>query len=307
MTNDYNEYAKKLIGTTKTMNCGLKATVIAYRGCRDIDIQFEDGTVRKHTSIQHFKKGMILPNPQNSKTENIKKYTGMTRIMKCGMKATIVKYKYARDIDIQFEDGTIQKHRSIYDFELGKISHKRRDSATSEENKDQYVGMTRTMNCGMKATIITYRKYTDIDVQFEDGTIREHVSLISFKRHNIMCESYAQRLLNEKYLGKTRMMNCGLNATVIACRDASDIDVQFEDGTVRKHIRADCFVATHIAHPTNVLFDTYKLNKAAFVFHDKTYFYVTYTENDSEILDVMCVDDMKQKLPLLTNPNNPKI
>ena len=163
--------------------------------------------------------------------------------------------------------------------------------------------MTRTMNCGMKATIITYRKYTDIDVQFEDGTIREHVSLISFKRHNIMCESYTQQLLNEKYLGKTKMMNCGLNATVIACRDASDIDVQFEDGTVREHIRADCFVATHIAHPTNVLFDTYKLNRAAFVFHDKTYFYVTYTENDSEILDVMCVDDMKQKLPLLTKPN----
>lgn len=66
----------------------------------------------------------------------------------------------------------------------------------------------------------------------------------------------------EKYIGQTRMMKCGMKATVIA---------------------------------------------AAFVFHDKTHFYVTYTENDSEILDVMCIDDMKQKLPLLTNPNNPEI
>ena len=92
LTNYYNEYAKKLIGTTKTMNCGLKATVIAYRGCRDIDVQFEDGTIREHTAMQYFRKGNILPNQQNSKTENIKKYTGMTRTMKCGMKATIVTY-----------------------------------------------------------------------------------------------------------------------------------------------------------------------------------------------------------------------
>lgn len=33
------------------------------------------------------------------------------------------------------------------------------------------VGEIRTMNCGMKATIIQYRKSIDIDVQFEDGYI----------------------------------------------------------------------------------------------------------------------------------------
>lgn len=111
----------------------------------------------------------------------------------------------------------------------------------------------------------------------------------------------------KKYLGMTCTMNYGLKATIIAYRNAKDIDVQFEDGTIREHVRASHFIAAHLTHPTNVLFGTYKLNKAAFVFHNKTYFYVTYAKDNCETLDVMCVDDMKQKLPLLTNPNNPEI
>lgn len=32
------------VGTTQLMSCGLTATVIAYRGCMNIDIEFENGT-----------------------------------------------------------------------------------------------------------------------------------------------------------------------------------------------------------------------------------------------------------------------
>ena len=301
MKNEYNEYAKKHIGTTKTMHCGLKATIVACRNSRDIDVQFENGAIRKHVAMHHFKNGEIIPKPLRTQTENITKYTGMTRTMKCGMKATIIKYRYATDVDVQFEDGTIQKHRSVYEFNLGKIAHTRKNNATSKENKEKYIGMTRTMNCGMKATIIEYRSYDDIDIQFEDGKICKHKSLIAFKKHQIIHKSYPQRLINEKYLGKIKTMNCGLKATVISCKNAMDIDVQFEDGTIREHVRASHFMAAHITHPTNVLFDTYKLNNVAFIFHDKTYFYVTYTKDNSETLDVMCVDDMKQKFPLLNN------
>ena len=103
----------------------------------------------------------------------------------------------------------------------------------------------------------------------------------------------------EKYIGQTRTMKCGLKATIIAYRNNKDIDVRFEDGSIKESTCTKQFNEGSIAHPNNILFDTYKISKAAFVFHNKTYFYVTYTENDSEISEIMCVDDMKQKLPEL--------
>ena len=36
-------------------------------------------------------------------------------------------------------------------------------------------------------------------------------------------------------LGKTRMMNCGMETTIIRYNTAKDIDIRFEDGTVVEH------------------------------------------------------------------------
>ena len=44
-------------------------------------------------------------------------------MMNCGMKASIIKYRSHNDIDIQFEDGTIIKHRDFRDFCKGKIAN----------------------------------------------------------------------------------------------------------------------------------------------------------------------------------------
>ena len=59
--------AEKYIGMTNTMKCGMKATIIAYRGCADIDIQFEDGTIREHMKTNCFRQGDIAPTPVNKK------------------------------------------------------------------------------------------------------------------------------------------------------------------------------------------------------------------------------------------------
>lgn len=84
--------AKKYIGMANTMKCGMKATIIAYRGCADIDIQFEDGTVRTNVTTGNFKKGNIN-NPQiNKSLAKAKDCIGQTRIMNCGMKATVIAY-----------------------------------------------------------------------------------------------------------------------------------------------------------------------------------------------------------------------
>ena len=41
------------------------------------------------------------------------------------------------------------------------------------------------MHCGLSATIVAYRLSIDIDVQFEDGEIRTHVSYHDFVKGNI--------------------------------------------------------------------------------------------------------------------------
>lgn len=152
--------AEKYIGMTNTMKCGMKATIIAYRGCADIDIRFENGTVRKHMKTNCFRQGDIAPTPMNKKTH----YIGQTRRMNCGLNATVIVYRGYNDIDVQFENGTIRKHKSIKSFENCKIS------PTQFGTKTYHIGKTNTMKCGMNATIIAYRGCKDIDVQCESIT-----------------------------------------------------------------------------------------------------------------------------------------
>lgn len=55
--------------------------------------------------------------PKNKKQERI----GETRIMNCGMKATIIEYRNSLDIDIVFEDGTIIRNKEYSKFQKGQI------------------------------------------------------------------------------------------------------------------------------------------------------------------------------------------
>lgn len=51
--------------------------------------------------------------------------------------------------------------------------------------KNERIGISMMMNCGMKATIIAYRQYSDIDIQFEDGTIVKHKRIGNFRGGHI--------------------------------------------------------------------------------------------------------------------------
>ena len=53
------EISSSYVGTTLTMNCGMRATVIEDFGCKDITIQFEDGLIRKHCRRDKFREGKI--------------------------------------------------------------------------------------------------------------------------------------------------------------------------------------------------------------------------------------------------------
>ncbi len=54
---DYKSY----VGYTKTMNCGIKATVIEDFGCNDVTVRFENGAIRQHIRRDHFRDGKVSP------------------------------------------------------------------------------------------------------------------------------------------------------------------------------------------------------------------------------------------------------
>ena len=169
---------------------------------------------------------------------------GETRMMKCGMKATIIRYGGATDIDVRFEDGTVVKNRWYGNFKKGEIANPNMKTFTEVR-----LGETRMMNCGMEATIIRYRGATDIDVRFEDRAVAKNKAYGEFKKGGIAHPSTTAKAR----LGETRMMNCGMKATIIRYENADDINICFEDGKVVEHKTYRAFKKGYIAHQnTNV-------------------------------------------------------
>ena len=227
--------AENRLDETCMMNCGMKATIIRYNGVRDIDVRFEDGTVAEHKAYGPFKRGEIAnPNIKTS-AENC---LGETRMMNCGMEATIIRYGGYKDIDVRFEDGTVVEHKGYSAFKRGEIANP--NVKTFANRLDE----TRMMNCGMEATIIRYSRRDDIDVRFEDGTVIEHRQYNQFERGNIANPNF-----KASRLGETRMMNCGMEATIIRYNTGKDIDVRFEDETVVEHRGYGNFKTGGITHP----------------------------------------------------------
>ena len=225
--------AENRLGETNMMNCGMKATIIRYGNAMDIDVRFEDGAIAKCKGYKEFKKGSIANPSFKVSAENC---FGETRVMNCGMEATIIRYRSTRDIDVRFEDGAVVEHKTYKAFKKGEIAN--------QNIKASRLGETRMMKCGMKAAIIRYGGYNDIDVRFEDGKVVVHKAYDKFEKGNIAHPSTTAKAR----LGETRMMKCGMEATIIRYEGATDIDVRFEDGTVVKHGVYGNFKKGEIAH-----------------------------------------------------------
>ena len=128
--------------------------------------------------------------------------------------------------------------------------------------KNKYVGQSMLQKGNRTATVIEYRNYDDIDVVFEDGYRVEHIKTEKWKRGLIVhpdvkkevrkpnIEKQKQTLQQSKknkYIGLTKRMNCGMNATVIDYIDCYHLKIQFEDGTIKSNVRSDHFATGNVA------------------------------------------------------------
>lgn len=102
-----------------------------------------------------------------------------------------------------------------------------------------HVGEKRIMNCGLEAEIIESVNNGDINVRFCNGKIVKHRTYQQFRNGNIFCpgekHTHPWQSKASDRVGQKHMMNCGLEAEIIAYRHADDIDIRFSDGTVLEH------------------------------------------------------------------------
>lgn len=162
------------VGQVKIASNGQRMKVIRYKNANNIDVQFDDGTVVKHRAWKEFKKGYIQNPNSNKLTENRKNRVGKVAISSSGEKMKIIAYRTTSDIDVQFEDGTISKHKTFDNFVKGIVFN--------PNSKNSVVGMITTAKNGLRMRIISIENANNITVQFEDGTIVKKMRLYLFKQ-----------------------------------------------------------------------------------------------------------------------------
>ena len=185
--------------------------------------------------------------------------TGEFNINNQGLKMTIIKYKDAHNVDVQFEDGIIVEHKDYKSFKLKQIKHPSyaRASFLTDHFASKHLGEETIATNGQKMKIIAIRNAKDIDVKFEDGYIAYNKEYRHFKKGNIANYNYNK---NNK-IGKTIIATCGMKMKIINYRNSSDIDVQFEDGSIVEHKTYSCFKLGNILNPNSKKYMTENIAK----------------------------------------------
>lgn len=188
------EHAKERIGQKRIATNGQQMKIIEYKSYLNITVEFEDGTVRDNIRYRAFLKGNVR-NPNCKNTRKVKNPYKSVRIgeehtAKNGQNMKIIDYRNAMSLDVQFEDGTIVKNIQYDSFIQGKVRNPNVFKKKREDLVKERIGEEAVTTKGQKMKIIAYRSNIDIDVQFEDGTIKEHVRYNKFKSGYVSNPNY---------------------------------------------------------------------------------------------------------------------
>lgn len=227
------------IGTTVKATNGMMMTIIGYARHDQMTVQFEDGEVVDGITYRWFMKGMVA-HPKDKPGGRV----GETKVSKWGEKMTIIEWEDSRHIKIQFDNGDVIE-TTAHIFDQNGIQ-----SPTYKQQRYQYrVGETRQNTKGQIMRVIAYRSHDDIDIQFDTGEIREHMSYSSFCDGKIAISPKQKPYTADDVLGTTNKAKNGQLMTVTAFRAGIDIDVTFEDGTVVSGVRYCNFLTGCIKNP----------------------------------------------------------
>ena len=228
------------IGTTVRATNGMLMTITGYANHKQMTVTFEDGAVVDGIEYRWFMKG-IVAHPKDKSDGRV----GQSRISKWGEKMTIIEWKDAYHVTIQFENGDIVITDSKGFYQNGV------QSPTYKKQQYQYrVGETICNNKGQMMSIIAYNSSDDITVQFATGEIRQHVTYAAFRNGSVSPIPVHTNYTEKDALHQTRIAKNGQRMTVTGFRRSYDIDITFEDGTVVHGVRYTDFLRGHVRNPS---------------------------------------------------------
>ena len=234
------KHPENRVGEVNRAKNGMLMKIIAYRSSQDIDIQFEDGVIIENKDYRSFKEGEVgHPERVYSKMRVGEEVTN-----KQGEHLKLICYRNSTDVDIQFDDGTILKHKNYGKFKKGLIFK-------PEDLKVSRLGEENISKDGMRMCIINYRSATDIDVQFEDGTILYRKTYYNFKKGLLSSNSLTKNDKANVRLGEESIASNGMKIKVIAYRGSTNMDVQFEDGYIAQNVSYYNFKRGNIRNPNS--------------------------------------------------------
>lgn len=178
-------------------------------------------------------------------------------INKQGLKMKIIKYTKYIDIDVEFEDGYVSKHKQYGAFKIGGIDNPNYYCANG---KLRYrLGEEFTTLLGRNVKIIKYIDSNNITVLI-DNNIEIETSYRRFKDGNI-----DNIFIKDDMLGKKNTNQDGIEMEIINFKNSLSCDVLFYDGlnTVRKNVTYDNFINGKVTCPS-------KKNKLGGIISDRS-------------------------------------
>lgn len=228
----------------------MNMTIIDYVTYNDITVRFDDGVIVEHIGYERFKAGRIKV-PLNH--IGIKVHSKSWGTIEC------IGFRSCKDFDLKFldYDNIIRQHCSSWsNFMQGLVSpqYKLYKSGVSPFAINDTAISTYS---GQKMTIIDIdpvsKKYK---VQFEDGYISDwHKSISDFRKGLIYNPNTHKSKFEDKYLGKVITHKNGMKMTVISINPVHPkhkhrtLNVQFEDGYIKKDVSPNNFLKGVVSHP----------------------------------------------------------
>lgn len=240
------------IGEKNVAHCGMEMTIVEYFHRHNITVKFADGTIRHNITYQQFRNGCVAPEKHSLVSiKNTAQYLGQSQRNNAGDVMTVLVYRNSNDIDVQFDDGTIVSHRSVDDFRHGSIlnpnSTNSRDSRLRQQALSR-LGEIHYNKLNESVTIIAYRNSEDVDVKFNDGSVRQHVTYLAVRRGQVRKHGNIMPG-NDSRIGEQYHNQQGLLTTIIEYYTSRDVTVQFEDGTICRHLRYGNICRGCVKHP----------------------------------------------------------
>lgn len=176
--NMFLKIKKERIGMRRKNKQGKWMTIVAYRSNLDMDVEVEGKII--NMTYDNFLKG------QGHKKIKIQNLIGTKKLNCQGWEMELVAYRTNVDIDVRFSyDGTIV-NTDLERFERGTVFYPGYEEYPRRPINDKgRLGEEGYNTKGYRMTIIAYRRARDIDVQFDDGTIAEHVVYDAFKKGHV--------------------------------------------------------------------------------------------------------------------------